>query len=70
MGLFQGLVFFLLLYLLQGSNSSFVKLNDNGYEDVIIAIDPGVPEDENIIEQLKVKKMKFFLVELQKRKKR
>ncbi|XP_073935675.1 calcium-activated chloride channel regulator 4-like [Castor canadensis] len=53
MGLFQGLVFLLLLYLLQGSNSSFVKLNDNGYEDVIIAIDPGVPEDENIIEQLK-----------------
>jgi calcium-activated chloride channel regulator 4 len=64
MGLFQGLVFLLLLYLLQGSNSSFVKLNDNGYEDVIIAIDPGVPEDENIIEQLKVRKMKFFLVEL------
>nr|XP_020006883.1 calcium-activated chloride channel regulator 4-like [Castor canadensis] len=53
MGLFRGLVFLLLLYLLQGSNSSFVKLNDNGYEDVIIAIDPGVPEDENIIEQLK-----------------
>jgi calcium-activated chloride channel regulator 4 len=64
MGLFRGLVFLLLLYLLQGSNSSFVKLNDNGYEDVIIAIDPGVPEDENIIEQLKVRKMKFFLVEL------
>jgi calcium-activated chloride channel regulator 4 len=64
MVLFRGLVFLLLLYLLQGSNSSFVKLNDNGYEDVIIAIDPGVPEDENIIEQLKVRKMKFFLVEL------
>jgi calcium-activated chloride channel regulator 4 len=60
MGLFRGLVFLLLLYLLQGSNSSFVKLNDNGYEDVIIAIDPGVPEDENIIEQLKVRKMDFF----------
>lgn len=60
MVLFRGLVFLLLLYLLQGSNSSFVKLNDNGYEDVIIAIDPGVPEDENIIEQLKVSKMDFF----------
>ncbi|XP_073934046.1 calcium-activated chloride channel regulator 4-like [Castor canadensis] len=53
MVLFRGLVFLLLLYLLQGSNSSFVKLNDNGYEDIIVAIDPGVPEDENIIEQLK-----------------
>uniref|UniRef100_A0A8C0WMA2 VWFA domain-containing protein n=1 Tax=Castor canadensis TaxID=51338 RepID=A0A8C0WMA2_CASCN len=53
MRLFRGLVFLLLLYLLQGSNSTFVKLNDNGYEDVIIAIDPSVPEDENITEQLK-----------------
>jgi calcium-activated chloride channel regulator 4 len=60
MVLFRGLVFLLLLYLLQGSNSSFVKLNDNGYEDIIVAIDPGVPEDENIIEQLKVSKMDFF----------
>jgi calcium-activated chloride channel regulator 4 len=57
MRLFRGLVFLLLLYLLQGSNSTFVKLNDNGYEDVIIAIDPSVPEDENITEQLKVRKM-------------
>ncbi|XP_053448781.1 calcium-activated chloride channel regulator 4 [Nycticebus coucang] len=53
MGLFRGFIFLLVLYLLNESNTSFIKLNDNGYEDVIIAIDPGVPEDEKIIEQIK-----------------
>lgn len=54
-------VFLLVLYLLQGSNTSLVQLNNNGYEGIIIAIDPRVPEDENIIEQIKVrKKWDFF----------
>uniref|UniRef100_H0XAM7 Chloride channel accessory 4 n=1 Tax=Otolemur garnettii TaxID=30611 RepID=H0XAM7_OTOGA len=53
MGLFRGFIFLLVLYLLNESNTSFIKLNNNGYEDVIIAIDPGVPEDEKIIEQIK-----------------
>ncbi|KAK7814353.1 hypothetical protein U0070_027011, partial [Myodes glareolus] len=35
---------------LQGSDSSLMKLNGNGYEDVIVAIDPAMPEDEAIIE--------------------
>ncbi|XP_048205910.1 calcium-activated chloride channel regulator 4 [Perognathus longimembris pacificus] len=52
MGLCKSFVFFLLLYLLQGSNASFVRLNDNGYEDIIIAIDPSVPEDEKIIQEI------------------
>ncbi|XP_055470430.1 calcium-activated chloride channel regulator 4 [Psammomys obesus] len=53
MGSSRGFVFFLLLYLLRGSESSLVKLSENGYEDVIIAIDPAVPENEIIIERIK-----------------
>ncbi|KAM5256400.1 calcium-activated chloride channel regulator 4-like [Ctenodactylus gundi] len=41
------------LCLLQGSHTSLVQLNGNGYEDVLIAIDPSVPEDANLIEQIK-----------------
>ncbi|XP_004639374.1 calcium-activated chloride channel regulator 4-like [Octodon degus] len=53
MGPFRALASLLVLHLLQGSHASLVQLKDNGYEDVIIAIDPGVPEDGEIIEQLK-----------------
>lgn len=53
MGLFRSIVFLLVLYLLQGSKTSRVRLNNNGYEDIIIAIDPRVPEDETLIEQIK-----------------
>ncbi|XP_006169767.1 calcium-activated chloride channel regulator 4 [Tupaia chinensis] len=52
MGGFRGFILFLVLYLLQGSKASFIELNDNGYEGIIIAIDPGVPEDDKIIDQL------------------
>ncbi|KAB0389465.1 hypothetical protein E2I00_014745, partial [Balaenoptera physalus] len=38
---------------LQGSNTSLVQLDNNGYEGIIIAIDPAVPEDETLIEQIK-----------------
>ncbi|XP_074076444.1 calcium-activated chloride channel regulator 1-like [Macrotis lagotis] len=47
------LVLTLALYLLQGASTSLIKLNSNGYEDVVIAIDPDVPEDENLIQQIK-----------------
>lgn len=61
MGLPRGFAFLLLLYLLQKSDTSLVRLSENGYEDVIIAIDPAVPEDETIIERIKVrKKWAFF----------
>lgn len=50
---FRSFVFLLLLYLLQGSNTSLVQLNNNGYEGIIIAIDPGVPENETLIERIK-----------------
>lgn len=53
MGLFRVLASLLVLHLLRGSNASLVQLKDNGYEDLIIAIDPSVPEDENITEQIK-----------------
>nr|XP_012602989.1 calcium-activated chloride channel regulator 4 [Microcebus murinus] len=53
MVLFRGFIFVLILYLLHRSNTSFIRLNGNGYEDIIIAIDPSVPEDEKIIEQIK-----------------
>uniref|UniRef100_F6QHZ2 Calcium-activated chloride channel regulator 1 n=1 Tax=Monodelphis domestica TaxID=13616 RepID=F6QHZ2_MONDO len=42
----------LTLYLLQGTGASLIKLNGNGYEDVVIAIDPNVPEDEKLIQQI------------------
>uniref|UniRef100_A0A8C6AZ38 Calcium-activated chloride channel regulator 1 n=1 Tax=Monodon monoceros TaxID=40151 RepID=A0A8C6AZ38_MONMO len=53
MGLFRSFVFLLALYLLQGSNTSLVRLDNNGYEGIIIAIDPAVPEDETLIQQIK-----------------
>ncbi|XP_044530783.1 calcium-activated chloride channel regulator 1-like [Gracilinanus agilis] len=49
---FKMLIFILTLYLLQGADTSLVKLNGNGYEDVVIAIDPDVPEDEKLIQQI------------------
>ena len=61
MELLRNFVFLLALYLLQGSNTSLVRLDNNGYEGIIIAIDPAVPEDETLIEKIKVrKKWDFF----------
>ncbi|XP_007173114.2 calcium-activated chloride channel regulator 4 [Balaenoptera acutorostrata] len=53
MELLRNFVFLLALYLLQGSNTSLVRLDNNGYEGIIIAIDPAVPEDETLIEKIK-----------------
>ncbi|XP_052034443.1 calcium-activated chloride channel regulator 4A-like [Apodemus sylvaticus] len=66
MGFSRGFVFLLLLlHLLQGSDTSLVRLNENGYEDIIIAIDPAVPEDVTIIEHIKemVTKASTYLFE-------
>ena len=61
----RGPVFLLLLlYLLWGSDTSLIRLNENGYEDIIIAIDPAVPEDTTIIERMKVRKLGFLLFKL------
>ncbi|XP_021051456.1 calcium-activated chloride channel regulator 3A-1 [Mus pahari] len=44
---------FLTLHLLQAAESSMVHLNNNGYEGVVIAINPSVPEDEGLIPSIK-----------------
>lgn len=35
-------------------NNSLIQLNNNGYEGIVIAIDPNVPEDETLIQHIKV----------------
>lgn len=39
------------------ADSSMIKLNNGGYEDIVIAIHPGLPEDAKIIEKIKVKSL-------------
>ncbi|XP_028368910.1 calcium-activated chloride channel regulator 4-like [Phyllostomus discolor] len=65
MVLFRSSVLLLVLCLLQGSKASLVQLNSNGYEGMVIAIDPGVPENEILIEQIKdmVTKASTYLFE-------
>ncbi|XP_030352201.1 calcium-activated chloride channel regulator 4 [Strigops habroptila] len=49
MGVIQSLLFVLSLQLLHLIKGSVVWLNENGYEDLVVAINPVVPEDANII---------------------
>nr|XP_058917464.1 calcium-activated chloride channel regulator 1 [Kogia breviceps] len=54
MGSFKNSVFILVLHLLEVALSdSLIQLNNNGYEGIVIAIDPNVPEDETLIQQIK-----------------
>nr|XP_012602990.1 calcium-activated chloride channel regulator 1 isoform X1 [Microcebus murinus] len=54
MGSFKSSVFILILHLLKGAlSNSLIQLNNNGYEGIVIAIDPSVPEDETLIQQIK-----------------
>ncbi|XP_046501410.1 calcium-activated chloride channel regulator 1 [Equus quagga] len=54
MGSFKSSVFILVLHLLEGAlSNSLIQLNNNGYEGIVIAIDPNVPEDETLIQQIK-----------------
>lgn len=48
-------ILFLALHLLPGMKSSMVHLNKNGYDGVVIAINPSVPEDEKLIQNIKVR---------------
>lgn len=71
MVLVRSFVFLLVLNLLQGSDTSLVQLNNNGYEGIIIAIKPGVPENEILIEKIKVRtKWDLLLLEFYKREKK
>ncbi|XP_069863624.1 calcium-activated chloride channel regulator 1 [Dipodomys merriami] len=50
----KGSVFLVILHLLGGAlSSSLIQLNNNGYEGIVIGIDPSVPEDEALIQQIK-----------------
>ncbi|XP_066480669.1 calcium-activated chloride channel regulator 1-like [Tiliqua scincoides] len=44
---------FLVLQLLHGVTGTMVKLKDGGFEDIVIAINPGLPEDQKIVENIK-----------------
>ena len=48
-------ILFLTLHLLPGMKSSKVNLINNGYEGIVIAINPSVPEDEKLIQNIKVR---------------
>lgn len=61
---------FLTLHLLQAVKGSMVHLNNNGYEGVVIAINPSVPEDERLIPSIKemVTQASTYLFEATKRR--
>ncbi|XP_070642274.1 calcium-activated chloride channel regulator 1 isoform X2 [Bos indicus] len=46
-------ILFLTLHLLPGMKSSMVNLINNGYDGIVIAINPSVPEDEKLIQNIK-----------------
>lgn len=48
-------ILFVALHLLPGMKSSMVNLNNNGYDGMVIAINPSVPEDEKLIQNIKVR---------------
>ncbi|NWX81958.1 CLCA1 regulator, partial [Nothoprocta pentlandii] len=70
MVLFQSLIFLLAFQLSHVARGSMVWLNQNGYEDLVIAINPKVPEDANIIENTKamVKSASNYLFEATKQR--
>lgn len=54
MGSFRSFRFLLILYLLKGTlSNSLIQLNNNGYEGIVVAIDPNVPENETLIQHIK-----------------
>ncbi|KAJ6652068.1 hypothetical protein lerEdw1_014819 [Lerista edwardsae] len=44
---------FLILQLLHELNGSMVKLKNGGFEDIVIAINPELPEDQKIVHSIK-----------------
>ncbi|XP_007530032.2 calcium-activated chloride channel regulator 1-like [Erinaceus europaeus] len=53
MGLNLNVILFLVLHLLPGMESSMINLSGNGYDGIVIAINPGVPEDGKLIQSIK-----------------
>ncbi|XP_039111680.1 calcium-activated chloride channel regulator 1-like [Hyaena hyaena] len=46
-------ILFLAFHLFPGMKSSMINLNNNGYDGIVIAINPSVPEDEKLIQNIK-----------------
>uniref|UniRef100_A0A8D0LAB6 Calcium-activated chloride channel N-terminal domain-containing protein n=1 Tax=Sphenodon punctatus TaxID=8508 RepID=A0A8D0LAB6_SPHPU len=57
---FNRLVLLLALQLLYTMRVSMVQLNTGGYEDIVIGINPKIPEDNRIIENLKRLLLTYF----------
>uniref|UniRef100_A0A671N2C0 Calcium-activated chloride channel N-terminal domain-containing protein n=1 Tax=Sinocyclocheilus anshuiensis TaxID=1608454 RepID=A0A671N2C0_9TELE len=55
-----GVSLFVLLWMLLSYTSTGIKLDGNGYIDVIIAIGSRVPQDDMLIDKIKVN-MYFFV---------
>uniref|UniRef100_A0A8C5R7S7 VWFA domain-containing protein n=1 Tax=Leptobrachium leishanense TaxID=445787 RepID=A0A8C5R7S7_9ANUR len=53
MGLQIVFAIILVFQVFSASDSSRVQLNNGGYEDLVIAINPGIPEDVTLIEKIK-----------------
>ncbi|XP_074008369.1 calcium-activated chloride channel regulator 1-like [Numenius arquata] len=68
MGVTRSLIFLLSFQLLNVAKGSMVWLSENGYEDLVVAIDPQVPEDDNIILNTKnmIKSASNYLFEMTK----
>ncbi|KAF1496079.1 Calcium-activated chloride channel regulator 1, partial [Pygoscelis antarcticus] len=68
MGVFRSLIFLLSFQLLHVAKGSMVWLNKNGYEDLVVAINPQVPEDANIIQNVMnmIKNASNYLFEMTK----
>ncbi|KAF5923591.1 hypothetical protein HPG69_010986 [Diceros bicornis minor] len=54
-------ILFLALHILPGMKSSMVNLNNNGYDGIVIAINPSVPEDEKPIQNEMVTEASTYL---------
>lgn len=65
MGVFRSFIFLLSFQLLYVANGSMVWLNQTGYEDLVVAINPSVPEDANIILNTKVRTSSFPYIDSQ-----
>ncbi|NWU47030.1 CLCA1 regulator, partial [Dromas ardeola] len=68
MEVIRSLIFLLSFQLLPVAKGSMVRLNENGYEDLVVAINPHVPEDPNIILNIMnmIKNASTYLFEMTK----
>ncbi len=51
---------FVLLWMLLSSTCTGIKLDGNGYVDVVISISSKVPQDDTLIDKIKVNMFVFF----------